>query len=127
MSGEGAFAGLDLETREQDGYAIVEVRGEVDVYSHARLRQYLEALYARGARSLVIDAAGIEFIDSSGLGVLVGAYKRSNRRGGFLLVAAPCPRVARMLQITGLERVFGRVESVQAAVDRLQAAARETV
>ncbi len=118
---------LNVAVQDEAGYAVVTVTGEVDVHSHPLLRERLIAAADRGAVSVIIDAAGIEFIDSSGLGVLVAAYKRAVRKRGHLLIAAPPDRLTKMLAITGLSRVFVVADSVQDAVGELERLAREAV
>lgn len=125
MTSTDASAGLALDVHEFPGYAVVEVCGEVDVYTCGRLRTQLSDLCDRGARSLIIAASGIEFIDSSGLGVLVGAFKRLRRLEGALAIADPSDRVAKMLQITGLSRVFLMADSVEEATAEVQRHNRE--
>lgn len=113
------------EADEDCAFAVATVAGEVDCYTHTELRRHLVDAAERGAASIIVDAAGIEFIDSSGLGVLVGAYKRARRRQGHLLIAAAPDRVTKMLMITGLNRVFGVFDSVPDAVDELHRLATE--
>ncbi len=118
---------LDVQVRLEAGYAVVTVTGEVDAYTHTELRARLLDADAQGAANVIIDADGIEFIDSSGIGALIGAYKRAARRRGHLLIAAPGERFSKMLQIMGLHRVFLVVDSVEDAVDELERRAKELV
>ena len=62
---------------------VVVVKGEVDVATSPQLRNELNALIARGARSITIEFGEVSFVDSSGLGVLVGTYKRLREEGAF--------------------------------------------
>lgn len=111
---------LEMETTEFGDFAVVAVRGEIDAYTAPTLRARLFDLHERAFRTLILDAGGIEFIDSSGLGVLIAAYKRSLRGGGYgLFVASPSERVSASLKITGLVQVFVVSESVEAAVTEL--------
>jgi anti-sigma B factor antagonist len=116
---------LDVQVRHEAGCAVVTVTGEVDAYTHAELRARLLDADAQGAANVIIDAAGIEFIDSSGIGALIGAHKRAVRRRGHLLIAAPEERFSKMLRIMGLHRVFLVVDSVKDAIDELERRAKE--
>lgn len=83
---------------------LVRVHGDLDLESAPELTSTLKALL--GPYPLVLDLSGVEFMDSSGLGVLVGAHKESIAHGGALIVVGPQPRVRKILKITKLEKVF---------------------
>jgi anti-sigma B factor antagonist len=84
----------------------VKARGEIDIYTGQQLRDALrEALAARPAQ-IVIDMAAVTFIDSSGLGVLIAAFKRAQDSGIQLALQAPTGRVLRVLELTGLHRAL---------------------
>ena len=96
---------MNLSSRQGDGRAVVALRGELDVADAASVAAALTALAAR-ARELIVDLAGLEFIDSSGLAALVTARKQARQAGGDLLLAAPQDQVLRVLAATGLTGVF---------------------
>src|SRR4029079_8954185 len=82
----------------------VVVRGEIDVATSPQLRDELNELVSRGARVLTLDFADVSFVDSSGLGVLVGAYKRLREDGdGSVRIVSAQPSVRKVFEITGLE------------------------
>lgn len=87
------------------GASTVELRGELDGYSASRLRHCLRELTDACDRRIVLDFKGIEFIDSAGLGVLIGATKCLSQRQGELVAASPGPQVAKLLEMTGLDTV----------------------
>jgi anti-sigma B factor antagonist len=109
---------MDLSTRESDGQAVVALRGELDVADAASVAAALAAVAARAAE-MIVDLAGLEFIDSSGVAALVLARKRARRTGGDLLLAAPQDQVLRVLAVTRLAEVF----PVHASVDEAAASA----
>jgi len=110
---EGApVVSMDLSTRESDGKAVVALRGELDVADAASVAAALVAVAAR-APEIIVDLAGLEFIDSSGLAALVLARVQARRGGGDLLLAAPHDQVLRFLTVTRLADVF----SVHVSVD----------
>jgi anti-sigma B factor antagonist len=91
----------------QDGSeAVVQVMGELDVYTSPRLREELLRLISEDVRSVTLDLAGTIFIDSTGLGVLVAGLKRLREHDGDLKLKSPNAGVMKVLAITGLTRVF---------------------
>jgi anti-sigma B factor antagonist len=106
---------LSLSARATAGYLILDVAGEIDVYTAPQLRERLIALVEGGARQVVVNLDRVEFLDSTGLGVLVGALKRLRGVGGELLLVCAQERLLKIFRITGLDRVFTLYESVDAA------------
>ena len=106
---------LSLATRTVDEHTVLEVGGEVDVYTAPRLRERLVELVDGGARNVVVDLGRVDFLDSTGLGVLVGALKRLRAAGGtFGLVCAKEP-LLKIFRITALDQVFPIYPSIEAA------------
>ncbi|MDO4796961.1 MAG: STAS domain-containing protein [Coriobacteriales bacterium] len=101
---------LQVRTSIQDAIAVVSVEGEVDVSNAGELRDALEAaaMAADGtAQSVTVDLAGVSYMDSTGIGVLVGAKNRANQAGASLVVANPQRNVARVLSLLGVDRELG--------------------
>ena len=96
-------------------YTVLAVTGEVDVYTSSRLREKILELMHLQKHRLVIDLEKTEFLDSTGLGVLVGASMRLRATGGTLTVVCNQPHIRRTLEVTNLERVFNVRDSVEAA------------
>ncbi len=106
---------LSLSTHTVGDYTVLEVGGEVDVYTAPRLRERLIELVEGGSRHVVVDLSRVEFLDSTGLGVLVGALKRLRAASGtFGLVCAKEP-LLKIFRITALDQVFPIYPSVEAA------------
>src|SRR5213592_4592547 len=106
---------LSLSTRTVSGYRVLEVGGEIDVYTAPQLREHLIALVEGGDRQVVVDLGRVEFLDSTGLGVLVGALKRLRGVDGELSLVCNQERLLKIFRITGLDRVFTLYSSVEAA------------
>ncbi|MGH9059710.1 MAG: STAS domain-containing protein [Acidimicrobiales bacterium] len=106
---------LGLDVTERQGYAVLAVQGEVDVYTAPRLRERLVELVTEGTRRIVVDLEGVDFLDSTGLGVLVGGLKRLRSHGGDLTLVCTQPRILKVFEITGLTKVFSIHETVEAA------------
>lgn len=107
---------LTLSTRESAGRTVVSVGGEIDVYSAPKLRDVIAERVAEGSYHLVLDLEEVEFIDSTGLGVLVGGLKKVRTHDGSLEVVCTQDRVLKVFRITGLEKVFVIHDSVDAAL-----------
>ena len=97
---------LTLETRSGDGATVVAVQGEIDVYTAPKLRDKITELVGEGAYHLIIDMEGVEFLDSTGLGVLVGGLKKVRARDGSLELVCNQERLLKIFRITGLAKVF---------------------
>ena len=98
---------------------VVAAGGELDMYTSELLREQLADVIERGGQRLLVDLTGVAFMDSTALGVLVNAAQALRSSGGQLVVVADDPRVTRVFEITGLERVFRIEASLQEAVQRL--------
>jgi anti-sigma B factor antagonist len=112
---------VDLTLNEYSvapGQAVVEVGGEIDVYTAPRLRETLISLIDSGNYRLIIDMEGVEFLDSTGLGVLVGGLKRVRAHDGTIDLVCTQGRILRIFRITGLINVFSIYDSVQDALGR---------
>ena len=92
--------------------AVIQVTGEVDVYTAPILREQIRELVAKGAVHLIADLGRIDFIDSTGLGALVGGLKRLREADGSLALAISTPRILHILQITGLTKALAVQRSV---------------
>jgi anti-sigma B factor antagonist len=99
---------LGVSTEAVPGGWLVEVSGEVDLHTAPQLRAVLGGLVERDSpgESVVVDLTGVSFIDSTGLGELVGAHKAVQRRGDRLHLVATNERVTRLLSLTGLDEVL---------------------
>jgi anti-sigma B factor antagonist len=97
---------LTLETREADGKTVVAVGGEIDVYTAPKLRDKITELVGDGVYDIVIDLSAVEFLDSTGLGVLVGGLKKVRAHDGSLMLVCNQDRLLKIFRITGLAKVF---------------------
>ena len=105
-----------LGAREAGGKTIVAVGGEIDVYTAPKLRDKITELVAGGVYDIVIDMEEVEFLDSTGLGVLVGGLKKVRAHDGSLQLVCNQDRLLKIFRITGLAKVFVIHESADAAL-----------
>jgi anti-sigma B factor antagonist len=103
---QSASVELDVSTTQQDGHAVVAATGEVDLFTAPILDSELTQVVSDGAASVVVDLSGVEFLDSTGLSVIVKALKRIREAGGSLSVVVASERVAKVFRITGLDQIL---------------------
>ena len=92
--------------RPEPGVVVLRARGDLDAYTAPGLRAELHAATEGDARLVVVDLADVTFIDSAGLGALVGAHRRMLEADGTLRVVRPPDLVARAFELTGLDEVL---------------------
>ena len=107
---------LKLDHHSKDGIEVVDVEGEIDVYTAPRLRELLIELVNSGFYQLVVNMEKVEFLDSTGLGVLVGGLKRVRAHDGSLDLVCTQERILKIFRITGLTKVFGIHDTVDEAI-----------
>ena len=101
------------------GAGVVAVRGEIHVSTAPELSTLLADALSRGVTSLVLDLSEVEFIDSTGLSVLLNVLRRLTQRGGTLAVVCTNPTVLRLFEITRLESTFDIVQTRDEAMARV--------
>ena len=113
---ESAGVDLDVSTREEGGRVVVVAIGEVDVFTAPQLDAELSRLTADGRTELVVDLSRVDFLDSTGLSVLVKTLKRVREADGHLDVVVTVERVAKVFRITGLDQLIPLHASVADAL-----------
>src|ERR687885_1868628 len=98
---------------------VVAVRGEIDLFTAPELKQKLTDAIEAGKTRLVVDLTETSFLDSTALGVLIGAVKRLRSRDGVLTIVNTDPNIAKTFEITGLDQIF----TIRPALDADEAAA----
>ena len=112
----GGGVDLKLGHYDKDGIEVIDAAGEIDIYTAPRLRELLIDLAGTGRCQLIVDLDKVGFLDSTGLGVLVGALKRVRPHDGWLDLVCTQQRILKTLRITGLAQVFGIYPSVDQAL-----------
>jgi anti-sigma B factor antagonist len=105
------------DRRVQDDTHLVSVRGEIDLFTAPEFKQHVSAPIDAGVPNVVVDLSGTTFIDSSSLGVLIGAHRRLKLRGGSLVIVCESESIVKTFRITGLDGVFTLVSSLDDALD----------
>jgi len=111
---------LRVETQKpQEGVAVIALSGEVDVYTSPRVKQEVVDLLNAGTTRLIVDLSGVEYLDSTGLGVLIGGLKRARERDGDLKLVCDNLRILRIFEITGLTKIFDIHRSQAEALEKI--------
>jgi anti-sigma B factor antagonist len=101
---------IDDESVDADTH-VVAVTGEVDLFTVPEFKERIAAPIDAGKHRIVVDLSAVTFIDSSSLGVLIGAHKRLALRGGALVIVCHDRAIVNTFKITGLDEVFEIVGS----------------
>lgn len=107
---------IELDTGFGQDAAVVRVEGRLTMATAAGLRSAVAEAVDAGRPRLVLDMAGCSFLDSSGLGAVIGGLKAARQAGGDLRLARPTPQVTTVLELTNLDRVLRPYPTVEAAL-----------
>lgn len=116
MAGKRGRGRLTVDVRRHGGSAVVTPEGELDHHTADLLDGMLERCVADGLARLVVDCAGLEFCDSTGLNVLLSARLKAEAAGGAVHLAGMRPAVSRVFEITGAKAVFTLHPTLESAV-----------
>ncbi|MEU7044185.1 STAS domain-containing protein [Streptomyces varsoviensis] len=107
-----------LRDRWAGGTLVIELYGELDIWSTVTLAGHVESLLDRPRPDVVVDLREVTFLDASGLRMLVRVKRQVADKGGALRIVRPCPRVWRVLRLTRLDRAFTVLDGLPAALER---------
>lgn len=97
---------LEVNTKREENKHIVQLSGEIDVYTAPRLKETLIPISKQKGIEIIIDLSGIDYIDSTGLGVFIGTLKEADNNGSKLKIIGAKERISRLFSITGLDEVM---------------------
>jgi anti-sigma B factor antagonist len=113
-----------IEQGSEAGHYVIAARGEIDLFTAPELKQVITEVIENGERRVAIDLSEVSFLDSTALGVLIGAVKRLRSRGGALAVVNTDSSIAKTFEITGLDQIFtivaSRTEALEALDDAIE-------
>jgi anti-sigma B factor antagonist len=115
MSAVAQHLGFRVMIDEQGQPTVIYARGDLDSFSAGQLREAFVGLVGRPA--VIVDISEVPFLDSAGLGALVGGVRRLRESGTTVALCCMTPRVLRLLSVTGFDRLVAVVESHAAALD----------
>lgn len=109
---------LDIQIEPGDSYTVCRPVGELDAFTVSQFRQALTDLASRPR--LLIDMSGVPFVDSAGLGALIGGIRRARELGGDVAVSCSRPTLVRLLRTTGFDRIVTVAETEEEAAAALR-------
>ena len=108
---------LDIQLDQAEAYTICRPVGELDAFTVSQFRQALAELAS--TPRLLIDMSGVPFVDSAGLGALIGGFRRARENGGDVAVCCNRPTLTRLLRTTGFDRIVTVAETIEEAAAAL--------
>ncbi len=106
--------------KANDATSVIELVGEIDVYTSPKVKDAVSGLIDSGIYNIIIDLAQVKYIDSTGLGVLIGGLKRVREHGGSVHLICNNPQIRKIFDITGLVKIFGIFDTEEAALRALK-------
>lgn len=105
-----------MQVDEREGWAVVRASGDLDLTTAVRLREQAVQVVTGGQACLVLDLQEVDFVDSTGLGVIVGLLKRTRSQGGDLRLVSTRPSLRKVLELTDLDRALPLRATVDEAI-----------
>lgn len=91
---------------EEKDFWNIEIKGEIDIYTSPDLREVLDNILEEEKKDIRIDCENLDYIDSTGLGVLIGILKKLRKEEKNIIIANPKQNILKLLKITGLDKIF---------------------
>ena len=113
---------IKVNVRESNGQqpcSVVDLNGEIDVYTSPKVKETITNLIDSGHYALVINLENVRYIDSTGLGVLIGGLKRVREHSGAVNLVCTNPQIKKIFDITGLVKIFGIYDTEAQACENL--------
>jgi stage II sporulation protein AA (anti-sigma F factor antagonist) len=108
---------VGYEIRKESNILIVKIHGEFDLHASEYARRDIDIqIRAQGARHILFDLGNMTFIDSSGLGVILGRYRRVSESGGRAAISGAHPNIKKVMEIAGLNRLMPFFDDCASAV-----------
>ena len=112
---------MDIHFIERNGNLVVKIRGEIDHHFAEKMRNTIEANFAKSnAKNIVFDFAHVGFMDSSGIGMIIGRYKELKKSGGRVFAINIGPEVGRIFDVSGLRKIipcFGGLDEIDSTIN----------
>lgn len=105
---------IEIEIEEHEEYTLCRPSGELDAYTVGQFREALTALSEKPR--VLIDLSDVPFMDSAGLGALIGGIRRAREAEGQVVVACSRPTLTRLLHTTGFDRIVPVTETIEEAI-----------
>lgn len=110
---------MSVRAEIQHGCLVAVLAGEIDLHDAKSFQQQADCILAEsGIRCLIVDMAAVDFIDSSGIGALIGRYKRLKLNGGKMILVGLKPSVARLLRLAGVLGILEVCDDMEGAFNK---------
>ncbi len=110
---------IQVLSKNIDGIYLIEIEGEVDTYTSSKIKQEILKIVDQTS-TIIISMEKVKFIDSTGLGILIGIIKKVKEKEGEMVIISPNSYINQIFEITGLFKVFKIVDNLQNAIDYLK-------
>src|SRR5438552_17417243 len=114
--------GMDIKVNVKElsnNVSLAEIQGEIDVYTSPKVKEALTELIEKGKYNLVIGLEEVRYIDSTGLGVLIGTLKKVREHNGTIAIICNNPQIKKIFNITGLVKIFGIYKNEEEALKNI--------
>lgn len=111
---------MEIKVKKESDVSILEIEGEIDVYYSSKLEEKVKNLIAQGERKVIIDMTEVSYMDSSGLGVLVGSLKNLKKSKGDMKIAGANKEIMNVFEITRLNTFFDMYKTVPEALAKFK-------
>ncbi|MDO4544663.1 MAG: anti-sigma factor antagonist [Bacillota bacterium] len=112
---------MEVIFRVSEDILIASIKGEVDHHSAAPLRQSIDrSMKAFGCKDLILDFTSVEFMDSSGIGVALGRYKKLSKSGGQIYISGCSSYIEKVLDMAGVFSIIPKADSFESAVELMR-------
>lgn len=111
---------ITTRQRREGKYPVVEVSGEIDVFTSPVLKGAVYDPILQGFRHIIVDMTNVTYMDSSGFGILLGATKRVRPEGGTISLVGCNETITRMLTITRLSTIFHLSKTLEEAIQKIE-------
>lgn len=117
---EETTVSLHMDLTTKDDVLIIRLKGELDHHTAEKLKEQVEQrLEDKSVRHILLNLADLSFMDSSGLGVILGRYKQISQKGGQMIVCAISPTIYRLFELSGMFKILHIAEDEEQALHTL--------
>ncbi|HOO55655.1 MAG TPA: STAS domain-containing protein [bacterium] len=112
---------VKMEVKREEDYILFSVTGEIDLYNAKQLKDKVNTTTENAkTQNLILNLLEVDYIDSTGLGILIGIKRRTSENNGKMVLVLVSERISKLFEITGLSNIFVIKSSIQEAVEELQ-------
>lgn len=111
---------MEVLFTQKDRNLIVQINGDIDHHHAEEIREKIDKQFSRSnSKNIILDFSKVSFMDSSGIGMIIGRYKNIEKHGGKLFIAAIPKDIARLFSISGLQKIIPEFDSPEEAINNL--------